>query len=84
MKSLQELIRSRWTIVNKKDINGKTYQYLVPPYWKEDCGVSPLSVMLGQSVKIIEVNVFDKDYPYHVERPMTGDRLWVPSMMIKN
>lgn len=84
IKSLNELIRTGWTITEKKDLDGETRQYLVPPYWKDDCGVSPLSVMLGQTVDIIEVNSFDKNFPYHVQRRLTRDKLWVTGMMISN
>ena len=77
IKTLPELQRTGWTAIK----DGKR-QYLVPPYWKNDCGISPLSVMIGKQAIIIEINPLDEAFPYHVQRLGMEDKLWIPSSMI--
>ena len=73
LKSFTELIESGWSIMRGE---------LVPPYWKEPCGISPKSVMLGCYVIIIDIRQ-DTPMPYHVQRTGMPDKLWVPGSMIK-
>ena len=74
VKSLPELIRTGWTI---KD------NYLIPPYWKEDCGLQSNSVIVGQDVRIVRC-VPESTLEYEVQSLRFRGFAWVPGSIFKS
>lgn len=72
-KTLPELIRTGWTIKNN---------YLIPPYWKEDCGLQANSVIIGQEVKIVR-RIEDSTLEYEVQSISYRGFAWVPGSIFK-
>lgn len=73
VKTLPELLESGWSI---------NRNYLVPPYWKEDCGLQQNSVIIGQSVKIIK-HVPESTLEYEVQSLSFRGYAWVPGSIFK-
>lgn len=73
VKTLPELLKTGWTIKNN---------YLVPPYWKEDCGLQRNSVILGQQVQIVRYAP-ESTLEYEVKSLSYRGYAWVPGTIFR-